>query len=176
VKRLKRLFSNYQTSEMIQGHGKSLKSRSAIVTSIHQSQAWQEWYSKNGIFKEHRSISFGFCTDGLNPYSHEKTQYSMWPLFLIPLNFPHTIRVKSGSMFLTGTIPGPKEPQNMDPYLDILVDDILDLQNTLVFDAYQTEDFQLKGNIVLHILDYPGQNKVFKHQGSYIARIFTIFV
>jgi len=64
----------------------------------------------------------------------------------------------------------------MDPYLDILVDDILDLQNTLVFDAYQTEHFQLKGNIVLHILDYPGQNKVFKSQGSYIARIFTIFV
>lgn len=61
--------------------------------------------------------------------------------FFLPLNFPHTICMKAGSVFLTGITPEPQEPKNMNPYLDILVDDILHLQNTVVYDAYQKEHF-----------------------------------
>ena len=82
------------------------------------------------------------------------------------------MRIKPGAMFLTGIIPGPKEPKNMDPYLDIVVDDILDLENVTVYDAYKNESFSLKGNVLLHVLDYPGQNKVFKSQGMMCMHIY----
>ena len=66
----------------------------------------------------------------------------------------------STSMMLMGLIPGPAEPKNTDPYVDVLVDDILDLNAMTVFNACNDEMFQLKANVVLHIFDYPGQNKI----------------
>ena len=51
----------------------------------------------------------------------------MWPIVITVLNLPRSIRHIPGSMFLVGIIPGKAEPKNMDPYLDILVDDILGL-------------------------------------------------
>ena len=99
-----------------------------IVSSIHESKGWKIWYSSEGVFNgDHRGLAFAFCTDGLNPYAHEKTTYSMWPIFPHPLNLPHHMRMKVGSMLLTGIIPGPKEPNDLDPYMDIVVDDIMDL-------------------------------------------------
>lgn len=165
VTRLQRFFGNKSTSELMQSHSQS-SDRKEIVNNLHQSPTWKEWYSQSGIFKgEIRSVSFALCTDGLNPFAHEKTQYSMWPIFLIPLNLPQHIRMKPGAMLLSGIIPGPKEPKNMDPYIDVVVDDIMALEKVMVYDAYRKENFNLKGNILLHILDYPGQNKLFKSQG-----------
>lgn len=167
VTRLQRFFGNSKTSELMQKHVQSIKSKPTVVNNIHQSSAWKEWYSQSGMYHgESRSVSFALCTDGLNPFAHEKTQYSMWPIFLVPLNLPHSLRLKPGAMLLTGIIPGPQEPKNIDPYLDVIVDDILDLEKVTVYDAYRNEKFTLKGNILLHILDYPGQNKVFKSQGT----------
>jgi len=91
----------------------------------------------------------------------------MWPIFLIPLNLPHHMRTTSGSMMLMGLIPGPQELKSTDPYLDILVDDMLDMNELMVYDAYKDEKFQLRANIVLHIFDYPGQNKVLHCQGMH---------
>lgn len=164
--RLQWYFANTSTSKMLQMHSECVSDCCEIVTNIHQSKAWHEWYNQSGVFQgESRSISFALCTDGLNPFSNEKTRYSMWPMFLVPLNMPQSVRMKSGSMFLAGIIPGPKEPKNMDPYIDVLVDDILDLEKLVVYDEYRKEHFTLKGNILLHVLDYPGQTKLFKSQG-----------
>lgn len=71
----------------------------------------------------------------------------------------------STAMMLMGLIPGPAEPKNTDPYVDVLVDDILDVNVMTVFDAIKDEMFQLKANIVLHIFDYPAQNKILHCQG-----------
>lgn len=85
---------------------------------------------------------------------------------LVVLNFPHHVRMRAGSMILAGLIPGPKEPKNTDPYVEVLVDDVLSLNKLKVYDAYKNEMFQLKANIVLHIFDYVGQNKVLHCQGT----------
>lgn len=156
LSRIKRFYSAPTTSVLLKGH------QTGAVAGIHGSLAWNEWYRKDGLFGgDARAISFALCADGLNPFSHDKTTYSMCPLFLIPLNLPESIRKKSGPMFLTGIIPGRKEPKNMDPYVDLIVDDILSLNSTRAYDAHSDEYFQLKGNILLHVFDYPGQNKVF---------------
>lgn len=62
----------------------------------------------------------------------------------------------------------------MDPYIDLIVDDILSLNSTKVYDAHAGEYFEAKANVLLHVCDYPGQNKVFKSQGITI-RVDTIY-
>ena len=81
-------------------------------------------------------------------------------MILVVLNFPHHIRIRAGSMILTGLIPGPREP-----YVQVLADDVSRLKLN-VYDAYKNEMFQLKANIVLHIFDDVGQNKVLHCQGT----------
>ena len=67
-----------------------------------------------------------------------------------------------------GTIPGngTREPNSLDPYLDILVDELLAISNKEVFDAYQRAPFKLKAEILMYVLDYPGLAKVFNILGA----------
>ena len=112
-------------------------------------------------------ISFAFCTDGLNPFAQHKNNYSMMPMFLIPLNLPHHIRSKSGAMMLTGIVPGPNEPKTLQQYLDLVVDNLAQLNKLTLYDTYHNDQFKLQVNIPLTVCDYPGQNKVFDTQGMY---------
>ena len=173
--RVRRLFSHPKTSQILQNHTlpDSTNSSSNAVTDIHQSQAWKSWYSPAGIFAaENRSLAFAVCLDGLNPFSREKNSYSVCPMFLMNLNLPPHIRKLAGSIMLTGIIPGPREPKHIDPYVDVLVDDIMHLNTLKVHDGYRNETFSLKADIVLNIFDYPGQNKVLHCQGMLVYHAF----
>lgn len=48
--RVRRLFTNPKTSQLLQSHWKSDASNTAVVDDIHHSEAWNAWYSSNGIF------------------------------------------------------------------------------------------------------------------------------
>ena len=88
---------------------------------------------------------------------------------------------------LVGIVPGngTKEPKSLDPYLEIVVDELLALSDQVVYDAYLIvvdellalsdrvvydaylkAPFQLKVNILFYTLDYPGIGKVFGTMGS----------
>lgn len=170
AKRIKRFFSDATTSQLLQGHFHSSSGPSFVITSIHQSKAWFDCYKHDGSFHgDKRVISFAFCTDGLNPFAQHKNNYSMMPMFLIPLNLPHHIRSKSGAMMLTGIVPGPNEPKTLQPYLDLVVDDLTQLNKITIYDAYCDEKFKLQVSILLTVCDYPGQNKVFDTQGMTVS-------
>ena len=84
------------------------------------------------------------------------------------LNLPRKMRNRFNSILLVGIIPsnGTKEPSNLSPYLDILVDDLLEISSSTMFDAYQNAPFQTKVKLLLHVLDYPGIGKVMSIVGS----------
>ena len=105
-------------------------------------------------------LSFAICMDSFNPFSRDTVSYSTCPMFLEVLNLPQHLRRLAGSVTLTGLIPGPHEPKNTDPYVDVLVDDILHLNTLAVYDGYKEDSFSLKASVVLNILDYVGLNKV----------------
>ena len=69
---------------------------------------------------------------------------------------------------LVGIVPGngTKEPKSLDPYLEIVVDELLVLSDRVVYDAYLKAPFQLKVNIPFYTLDYPGICKVSGTMGS----------
>ena len=92
----------------------------------------------------------------------------MWPIVIAMLNLPRNMRFLPSSIFLVGIIPGngTKEPNTLQPYLEIVVDEILALSNESMFDAYREAPFSLKVNILNYTLDYPGIGKVFNTMGS----------
>lgn len=87
----------------------------------------------------------------------------MWPIVLGQLNLPRRIRYSFANLILTGIIPGQregKEPKHIDPYLEVLVEEII-LSGSTINGAYRKAPFQAKVEIMIYILDYQGFGNVF---------------
>ena len=84
------------------------------------------------------------------------------------LNLPRRMRNKFASILLVGIVPanGTKEPQDLNPYIDIFVDELLELCSSTLFDAYSKAPFLCKVEVLLYVLDYPGIGKVLSVVGS----------
>ena len=153
----------------MQSHTGSDHDPTGEMYDIHDSPAWKAAYSVVGIFKgDKRGISLAVCTDGVNPFSHAHVKYSMWPIMITILNLPRHIRNSFGSVVLVGIIPGNGnlEPKNLDPYLQVVADELSQLNRQQIYDAYQDSMLELRIEITLFVLDYPGIGKVFKVSGS----------
>lgn len=165
--RIARMFGTSNLSQIVQTHSNS--SESNFKSDIHDSIVWEKAYSKDGVFcGDTRGVSLAVCTDGVNPFSKNRVSYSMWPIFLTILNLPRHVRNLFSNILLVGIIPGKgsKEASNIQPYLEVLVDEILSLSNQVIFDAYHEAPFKLKVEVLLYVLDYPGVCKVFNTLGS----------
>ena len=62
---------------------------------------------------------------------------------------------------------GKKEPKNLDPYMDVLVDELIEMNGSQFFYGFRQEYFKIKIDILLHVLDYTGKNKLFHCQGMF---------
>ena len=90
----------------------------------------------------------------------------MWPIVCAILNFPFPHRTSSGNLLLAGIIPGKSEPKNLDPYIDVLVDEIIAVNGEQFYDGFRQERFSLMVDILLHVVDYPGHCKLFHCVGK----------
>ncbi len=150
-------------AQVLQSHAVVQDSKTETIVDIQQSRAWESAYSDTGIFEgDPRGVSLSLCTDGVNPFAHNKVSYSMWLIMLTLLNLPRKMRNRFPSVLLLGIIPsnGAQEAHSLNPYLDVLVDELLELSSSTLFDTYQNAPFQCKVAILLHVLDYPGIGKV----------------
>ena len=71
-------------------------------------------------------------------------------------------------MLLVGIMPGNggHKPKHVDPYLEVVVNELLALSGCRFYDAYRKAPFQLKVQLLNFVLDYPGLNKVFNTTGA----------
>ena len=168
--RIKRWFKSTDMSRLIQSHMSTQETDSnAKIYDIHQTNLWQMLYSEDGYFKgDSKGLSFSMCTDGVNPFSHNKVQYSTWLIVLTLLNLPRQIRYHHGNMLLLGIIPGNdrREVANLSPFLEVVVDELLSMNSMILYDGYLKEEFALKRNIINYVLDYLGIGKVMNVSGS----------
>lgn len=165
--RLERTFGTANLAQLIQSH--MVSPVTSAMFDVHDSPAWRSAYSDTGTFNgDPRGIALGLCTDGVNPFSHLRCNYSMWPIVLSLLNLPREIRHNFENMLLVGIIPSndKKEAHSIHPYLEVLVDEMMHLSNATLYDAYKQANFNLKVEILLYILDYPGIGKVFNIHGA----------
>ena len=167
--RIERYFRDVSISKLIQSHT-STHSHHPVqmcMTYNRQIDTWKEWYSQTGLFHgDACGLSLALCLDGTNPFSKEKNSYSMWPVVVSLLNLPPGVRHIAGFLQLMGVIPGRGEPKNTDPYLQVFVDELQSINGTRLYDAHQQSWFNLQIELLMHILDYPGQNKVFHCHGE----------
>ena len=145
--RLRRLFGDSNIAQILQLHATVQQDENDPVYDIHQSPVWKKAYDEIGLFKgDQRGILLALCTDGVNPFAHNRIPYSMWPIMLTLLNLLRNLRNRFSSIFLVGIVPsnGSQEPHSLHPYLDILVDEILELSSCKLYDAYQNAPFDCK--------------------------------
>ena len=122
-----------------------------------------------GVFGgDPRGVSLALCTDGVNPFAHNRVVYSMWPIMLTLLNLPRRLRNLFTNILLVGIVPRNegKEAKTLDPFLEVMVDKLLQISSSTLYDAYAGAPFQAKVSILLHVLDYPGIGKVMGVVGS----------
>ena len=166
--RVVRLFSSRKLSALIQSHA-TVNSFDGEIRDTHDTQRWKDLYANDGYFAgDARGLSFAFSTDGVDPFKKTSKSKSMWPMSVAIINFPRNLRFLFSTILLTAIIPSNngKEPLSLQPYIRVLVDELLALNGLRVYDAYKDETFTLRTFMFTHILDYPGINKVFNTQGS----------
>ena len=170
--RLVRSFGTKEISHLLQSHGGEIgtQGNGEVMRDIHDSSKWKEAFHVTGTYGgDPRGVALSLCLDGLNPWSKNKCNYSMWPIVLGQLNLPRRIRYLLSNLLLVRIIPSQaqgKEPKHLDPYLEVLVDELLFLSSCKLFDSYHNAPFQAKVEIMIYILDYQGLGKVFCLSGT----------
>lgn len=125
--RFQRMYSTKNIAQILQCH----QSRTGnVMLDIQDSPAWKSAFGMDGVFgSDSRGIGLSLCTDRVNAFSHQRVTYSMWPIMLTNLILPSNIRTKFQNIIVAGMIPGNgrQEPKQISTYLEVVVDELLDL-------------------------------------------------
>ncbi|XP_040378242.1 uncharacterized protein LOC102718885 isoform X1 [Oryza brachyantha] len=158
-KRLQKLFMSPKSATDARWHDEA-RTTDGLLRHPADSPAWKHFDCKHPKFSEDsRNIRLALATDGFNPFRSMNCSYSIWPVILIPLNFPPWICMKQPNFILSLLIPGPYSPgKDMDVYFEPLVDDLLEIfeGGVITYDASRSENFQLRAAIIYTITDFPG--------------------
>jgi hypothetical protein len=158
VPRLQRMFASKKLSEQAQWHKLKRKPVDNELSHPADGEAWKDFDKKYDWFaKDARNVRLGLATDGFNPFGKMSASYSMWPVFLIPYNFPPWECMEQSNFMMGLLIPGPTCPgKDMDLFLQPLIDELLDLwKGVPTYDALTKKSFDLHAAIIWCIHDYP---------------------
>ena len=92
-----------------------------LLSEVYDGQVWKEFLNVAGLPFLAGPYTFGLMMniDWFQPYDH--TVCSVGVIYLTVINLPRTIRYKLENMLIVGIIPGPKEPHDINPFLEPLV-------------------------------------------------------
>jgi hypothetical protein len=158
VPRLQRIFANKKTAQEAKWHGSQRKSKDKEMSHPADGEAWKEFDKSWPEFaKDERNLRLGLATDGFNPFGNMRSSYSMWPIFVIPYNFPPWACMEESNFMMALLIPGPRSPgKHFDVFLEPLVEDLLTLWSGVdTVDALTGKSFKLKAAVLWCIHDYP---------------------
>lgn len=98
-----------------------LVSIDGAMSDIYDGMVWRNLDDIDG--NPYLSLPNNLCLalniDWFNPY--KQTPYSAGAIYLSVLNLPRAKRFKPHNTILVGMIPGPREPANLNPFLEPLV-------------------------------------------------------
>lgn len=126
----------------------------------------KSWYEAEHIFGDkdpELCVPLSLFTDGVNPNKNMVCQKSMWPIMLTWITLPPSIRQLLGPMLLMGIIPSGKkgaEPKSLDPYLSVVVDELLSLTEFPVYNSYHSAPMTVRVALLQYLCDIPAYSKV----------------
>ncbi|XP_066925721.1 uncharacterized protein [Clytia hemisphaerica] len=166
--RIARLYQNENLVRILQAH--TTRPKDGYLRDIWDTSRWENWFDEDGEFKgDDDGVVLNFCSDGVNPFKTMHHVYSMWPLMLSILNFPPALRKSVGGIMLVGIIPGNgrKEAFHVDPYFEILVDELMVLSDCQTFHpGYMEAPVRIKVRLLQYVLDFPAISKVLQQPAA----------
>jgi hypothetical protein len=107
-----------------------MRNHTGKVECMSDSKAWKhiEILDPEFIAKD-KNIRMGLALDGVNPFSNQSLNHSMWPVVLLNYNLPPWLVTKRFFLMLALIIPGQESvtSENIDVYLALLIEDLLQL-------------------------------------------------
>ncbi|XP_071680313.1 uncharacterized protein [Lolium perenne] len=159
-KRVRRLFISNKTASLMSWHNDG-RTKDEVMRHPADSPAWKNFDSRYRSFsKEPRNIRFGLATDGFNPFRNMNLSYSIWPIILIPYNFPPWICMKETNFILSVIVPGRRSPgKDIDVYLQLVIDELQELwhHGVLVYDSHFGKKFRVYAALLWTISDWLGR-------------------
>ena len=90
-------------------HKEGRRSNPSVMVHPSDAEAWKHFSEVCPDFAmDARNVRIAMATDGFNPFGYGKTQYSCWPVFVIPLNLPPALCMREENIFLSLVILGPE--------------------------------------------------------------------
>ena len=96
-----------------------------LLSDVYDGQIWKEFLNVAGspFLAAPYTFAVMMNIDWFEPYDH--TICAVGVIYLTIMNLPRTIRYKLENIIIVGVIPGPNEPQNINPYLEPLVCELM---------------------------------------------------
>ena len=126
------------------------------LQDVYDGKIWQFCKGKPFLSDRH-TLGLTMNIDWFQPFKH--TTYSVGAVYLTIMNLPRDIRYKRENVILCGLIPSPKEPCNLDPFLEPLVSELLDLWKGIEMSVNGNKRF-VRGALICVACDIPAGRKV----------------
>jgi hypothetical protein len=129
-------------------------------------QLCRDLKEKKGLFSKLMDMGLSLSTDGVKVFK-TRSAFNIWPLMLVNLNLPPSVRYRRKNLLIVGFIPGPRNPKDLNSYLQPLIAEFIQLQQGIVtFNAATNSEFKLFAHIVVVTADMPGREKLMYLKGN----------
>lgn len=129
-----------------------------IYSDIFDGTHYKELVDK-GLFQDERDIALGFASDGFQLF--QNNHHDCWPILMFNYNIPPQQRVEKRNLILCGIMPGPRQPKDLDTFLQPLLEELLQLQDGIdCFDGFRKDNFQLRAHLLPICGDMPAIAKI----------------
>ena len=94
---------------------------------VYDGKIWKDFLFCKGkpFLKDPYTLGMTMNIDWFQPFKH--TTYSIGAIYITIMNLPRDIRYKRENVILCGLLPGPGEPSTLNPFLEPLVSELLEL-------------------------------------------------
>ncbi len=172
---LEKRFGEANIAKLVYAGDVQLEKDPDLLSDIHDGSEWSKWFSIGGVFHgyEEGAVPLAMMTDGLNPNRNMNIKRSMWPVMLSLLTMKGRYRNILGvGLLLVTIIPGWRgsEPKSLQHVLQVIVDELLELVDVQVFNAYRKAPVHIKVSILYTLCDIPASVKVFHTAGQAAIR------
>ena len=159
IPRLQRFFESKKTSRFTKWHKEQRVPEKNVLRHPADGEAWKHFDKEFGWFADDpRNIRLGMATDGFNPFGNMTNSYSMWPVFVIPYNFPPWMCMDQNNFMMSLLIPGKNSPgKDFHVFMQPLIKDMMKLwSGVTTVDVCAADPFELHAAFLWSIHDYPG--------------------
>ncbi|CEL58469.1 hypothetical protein RSOLAG1IB_12138 [Rhizoctonia solani AG-1 IB] len=123
-------------------------------------------------FQEEHEVALGITLDGACPFKRRTN--TCWPILIINYNLPPEERICVENMICVGVIPGPQCPNDINSFLQPLIDELRELaRGVAAVDVNQRKLFSLRAHPLTIFGDIPALTKVLEfigHNGCFPCR------